>query len=896
MAKVKLPTASADVSAATLKVEFLDINEKSVYSTFSRWATDLTVMSGADYSYALFTIPQKEIEEVAGQVAASYSSSPKIRTRGRVTYCEPGKSQVMLCGSVIEYGHDLDEDAVVGRIVDDRWHLGKVLCFGRVKCDPSTDEAFFWFDAGEPLFFEPLSCIDSAYGPVFAPTFKWGHSVNDFSDPTPGNAKTKARNWRCQDVESYLRFCHYSSNSPMQTNGRYGNVRVNSDLNWPSNLANGRNWARFATNLDIQGDTLLIALQKLCRIAGPYDLYCVSGPGWRGTLSITDMSGRVGHALFNLPRSRPSYTLAQRMADPNHIQGGKLVESGIDFFDEVQIIGDPPVIETSFRTGVSESPETSVQALKIAWTLDRENAFRQFVTDGGNTKSAFLQACDIWPDVFAWYYIDPKLAKIFPDGSKYSSIPVHYTLKCLSNLLSSDNLGAVDNPLEWQPLSITVEVFDHKSSDPMDTFEDTAALWKATDRLDGLSLLLDNRIINLDGLRKRGGSATTLSTWYIGGEGHGSYEGEFMLWSDMRITIPVEHEFRVSWRESGDPNHAMYRMRSYGSKRHTYQALGNPGDYVHYERYKSHPYGQGVDEPYKSENFPDKLGSNPLFSDLLPNGGRIKKHATQRLKDVKRIGYGGSLNMSRFNPSLRPGMAINIDHSVVDTATNSGTVIKSWSFSVVRQQQLVELAMADWSQIYDLPQSIQPEAQTTPAPMGTGSKQVEYSEQGYQESPSTDQKSTDSEGYETSTSSVSKQAGNPAPSKSDRDSQREADAALVRMIEPAEPPKAKPPAGGAKGSIGTPGDAGWERMKYEEGQAKHGIYTGQAMKQLDHDRVKSQRMQEGLTPTERREQQMQRNGEKQLEGTGKKPYEASAYQRKAMKSGAEEAAANEETE
>lgn len=66
MAILKLPTPTADINAATLKIEFLDINEKSKYSTFSRWATDLTVMSGPDYSYALFTIPQTAIDELAG--------------------------------------------------------------------------------------------------------------------------------------------------------------------------------------------------------------------------------------------------------------------------------------------------------------------------------------------------------------------------------------------------------------------------------------------------------------------------------------------------------------------------------------------------------------------------------------------------------------------------------------------------------------------------------------------------------------------------------------------------------------------------------------------------------------------------------------------------------------
>ena len=55
-----------------------------------------------------------------------------------------------------------------------------------------------------------------------------------------------------------------------------------------------------------------------------------------------------------------------------------------------------------------------------------------------------------------------------------------------------------------------------------------------------------------------------------------------------------------------------------------------------------------------------------------------------------------------------------------------------------------------------------------------------------------------------------------------------------------------------KGQINQPGDAAWNRMKYEENQSTQGIHTGEALKQRDFDRVKQQRMAEASTPEDRR--------------------------------------------
>lgn len=256
--------------------------------------------------------------------------------------------------------------------------------------------------------------------------------------------------------------------------------------------------------------------------------------------------------------------------------------------------------------------------------------------------------------------------------------------------------------------------------------------------------------------------------------------------------------------------------------------------------------------------------------------------------------------MSRFNPSLRPGMSVNVDGSVIDTAVKSGTVIKSWTFSVLRQQQLVELSKADLSVIYDIPQSVQPEAQTPPPTKNTGEGEIKYEDQQYPENTSEDYRRDDYESSTSATGKVTKQASTPAPAKSERDAQREANAALVRMIEPAEAPRDRQKSKSdeiKKGQINQPGQTGWNRMKEEGTQTAKGIYTGESMKQLDHDRVKEQRRAEALTPAERRADASAEAGTKELSrGTGKSVAETNKYQRKAMMSGEEEEASRAETE
>lgn len=710
MARTKVQAGTgADLAAATMAVEFS--SSYGAFTTLTRWATDVVMVSGETPSYACFAIPQLAEDEQAGNVAAAANSSPKLRTRARINFVDNNKSYTMMSGTVIRYDHDVDSDSIVGVIQDDRYWLTKITVYGRVKCDPVSDKNSVWFDSAEECVFEPLSCVDSGYGPVFAPCYKYGWNYDELGTmPTPGQATARARNWRCVDIMEYLRnvYCNASFNA---IPSKYGNYKLPRCIQWPRNIADGYNWTRWATGFDAQqggGNDLCSVLQALARKAGPFDIY-FKPSGFSSILCITDMSGRKSSADLYMPRYKglasTGSTIAQRMSDTQAVQGGSLVESVGGYFDDVAILGDPPAIERSIDT-------LSTSILRPAWSTADEDAFKKYVKDNGEDSTAFIAACDIWPNVYACWHVDANAGKIFPDASKWKGNDPKWRASVKEHLLTGYNSDgnantygsntSTNNPMQWRPLEIPVEYS-----------VDTGSNWKVAERLDGLAMDWSHHLVFLDGLRRKGNGYT----WNTqGGE---SFDTTKMRANDMRLTIAIEGMHRIVGRGVGDPNWTSSRVEQ-GNYPATWAVVAQPLDYVDYERSQSHPFGQVCDEPYKSQNYPDKLGSgNELYSDApTATTGRLYNHANARLSDVKRISYMGSMAVSRCNPALEPGMCVNLKGSVLERSNRVGAVIKTWSFSVMRQQQLIELVSDDRGRIYDVPTSSGTPTATPPQQTG----------------------------------------------------------------------------------------------------------------------------------------------------------------------------------
>src|SRR5207249_4901395 len=122
-------------------------------------------------------------------------------------------SHTVMSGTLVQYTHTFADDSAIALCMDDKWLLSKVTVFGRMTYDPLTGRHYF--DAAAPCNFNELgypNCIDSPYGPRFAPAHRFGFKAaqgsEDYSEPSVGSATTRARSWTVQDIFNYLRSLH----------------------------------------------------------------------------------------------------------------------------------------------------------------------------------------------------------------------------------------------------------------------------------------------------------------------------------------------------------------------------------------------------------------------------------------------------------------------------------------------------------------------------------------------------------------------------------------------------------------------------------------------------------------------------------------------------------------
>lgn len=267
-----------------------------------RIAEKVVLHAGKEPSWAIVNIPCAQFgsghwDESPYTVALNQNGpAGKIKLGSRATVyarTADGKSQVLMVGTVVEVHHDIAKDSVLITIFDDRWLLSKITCFGQAQYDPETKKHGFVSNA--PCIFNLYGhpdCLDTPYGPRFAPTIRYGwKAINTAStsieggsegyqtdgEPSPGNAQARARSWRAVDVYQYLWDMHASDGKRPRCPEDYGQQKLSSDLVWPKTLGTmlGKNGNRSLHHTSIEGLTLDAALTKIASRAGPYELYCL---------------------------------------------------------------------------------------------------------------------------------------------------------------------------------------------------------------------------------------------------------------------------------------------------------------------------------------------------------------------------------------------------------------------------------------------------------------------------------------------------------------------------------------------------------------------------------------------------------------------------------------------
>lgn len=658
-----------------------------------RYATEVVRVLGPQYSYAYVGIPVNTFGDEWAPSVALQRDGPagkvKLRSRARVNMIDyNGKKIPLLVGYLVQYSHVLDEDSVIGIVMDDRWLLSKTTVFGAGIYNPRTKA--YYFDAKRPCIFNfdgYPDAIDSPYGVMFAPSklfgYKRSEAVEDTNEPIAGSAYERSRSWTCQDIANYLRRMYYTGQRPSHPMS-YGKQQLSQYIEWPESFGNQRGFNRVARHFNCENMDVGEALGRICRKAGPYEIQ-MNPVGWRGQLGLVQVNSRFGGIILTGPRYGSDVVggnINDAVQDSVRVSGGTVTESCVGFFDDVCIAGDPPALEHEF-TSYSEGG-TPVE-LENAWSQEEEDSFKKIINDNGKNEGAFLMACRAEPRVYCCYRIktgyDAIKQTLFPNF-----VPPHNP-RILPRLLSGFAQGNA-NPRDWNPREIVLE-FKDEIIEPKG--------WKPCARFDNLEIIDDGNAFMVSSLREAGDRVTFRST---------GYDPATYVASEMRITCAVEREFRITGKSRGDPNGTASRVNT--GERFSFLAVAEDGDYSHWERYHSRPNGNNVSEPYKSELFPDRCASSSpdfLFSDLKDvsrfGSPRIQLHSDHRLEDVKRIDYHGVLSMHTWNPSLKPGMMVTLD--IGGKPISPSAVIKSVRFNSQAQSQQIELQAGDNSVIYDIP-------------------------------------------------------------------------------------------------------------------------------------------------------------------------------------------------
>lgn len=717
--------SGADQTAFQLVANF---NQQGVsYGYPVRFCSRVVLVSGMSPSYAFIGMPCKEFpaDEEAFNIALKKggpAGSILLRSRCAISYSEgPGQSVNLLNGNLIKYGHNIDEDSLVGEVYDDRWIMGKITVFGRYVWDPEADICYF--DASSPLVFNKMGYPDlldhPQYGPVFAPSFKFGWRTGSYeqsAESNPGSASSATRSWRVQDANLYFR--NFYGNQSFKGAFRnsqldYGTTTLPNFIKWDASACVFEGSDRTLKDVNVNNESLLSALQALARKAGAIDLYMKPLPGLMSSLVFLNMNPKTntGSRLF-----LPDYaggSIADFMNAGDICQSGYVGESVINQFDDTAICGDSATVERycstqaggSFTVGGSrtlEPADTNDFLLFIQYIIDNQGA------KGSDAQEAFESASLIWPAALASFRIG-RGAPVF-SGTKWSD----HSLGCRFPRMKPAQLTAYNNgdqnPRNFQPREIVVEYRMTPNEIELAKNNPTwnRVEWMPAQRYDNLALNPDSTILYLTALRD------AKQTWRSEGnivvvegknvekfpDGYkGEYDGNFIYRRDIRLNVAIESDWVITGRDKTDPNNVAPRIDQSAPK-FTWLSVSQPLDYVDYTRVNSRPNGDAqIQEPWKTQNYPDRASlGNELFSDI--SSGRLPDHSTKRQADVNRIDYSGELFVARMNPSLIPGLPLSVEGSAT---IPTFAVVKCSVFDANAQGVTVQFGPPDSKEIYDTP-------------------------------------------------------------------------------------------------------------------------------------------------------------------------------------------------
>lgn len=675
-----------------------------------------------DPSTATINIPMSGVavqHEDAFKVALRKNPAYQNECRARLCWTDFEDDEItIMCGFIVERNHDLSNDSLTLKLLDDLYTLTKYTVFGQYIM--AGDGTSVYFDASKPCVFNPQgwpSCMDSPYGPVHAPSPRFGWSFDTLTEPLPGNATTQARTWRVTDVIEYLRKCFVLNSDESADGVGYADVAQNpfpavapkqldnQYISWPKGLGSQlivpdnapastnpgatRRESRFVHDMSLEADTLLAALHKVCEAAGPFKPYFTPGDGDE---SAPPFSAELG---FMFTGSPPPSDSKGKFTTTNKAVQGYLKESSEKFHKQTVVLGQPVKIERMVSsdggtvgaaaessplcfdfTGNSMGSGTSTRSgsLTPKWTTDDETAWCRYIFDNKGLLGpavAFARACEFYPLVFNAYGINRTFNYVL--GTKYESTAS--TLPQLPPLLEPYLLTGIqcrvtpgvvgtNDPSYWRPLDIYVQCFT-VAGDPSNTGAISTGTWNTPTYYDGLKLSMDRTYFELPGLRDSAEHPTFRGNInYSTTADFTSFKNQIKA-NHIRLTVVIEAQFKLFKQANKDDNATGGRVLT--SSDYVYHSV-TKDDYYEWLRKDSYPYGKRAETtslPLTADGsgkVPDACtAGNELFSDdravNSPNS-RIGFHADARQREVNRVYSGGGILLRNYEPGLSLGAVI----------------------------------------------------------------------------------------------------------------------------------------------------------------------------------------------------------------------------------------------
>ncbi len=751
--QVQAPSSNKDRLAIQLFASFYK-SGGSALPFAGRHCASVVKSCGSNPSYAMVGIPVKDSigpgnwDKTPGlSLRTNFADKIKLLSRASCGYSEAGQSVTLLNGWVVSHGHNGYEDSIVTQLFDDRHIMASYYtCFGKMVFDPSQSggKHYFLSNPSDPLVFNKWGhgdCLDTAFGPRFAPGHRFGHlgtnELDATDEPAVGDATSKTRKWTVKDILAYLRQFFYETKSRPSLGQDFGLLQLPIKyLEWPKELGNNIVENKTPQNFSLDGCNLLEAIVKTLAYAGPYELNLEPVSNLKSRLEVIDFSKRsnTGIRIFS-----PDYfnTLDDVANNPNVAEDHHIKQSCLGWVDNVVNTGDAPCIEFMASTDPADSDCVPLSLLP-GWTEVEEAIFKlrtgqgmAGTADQGDGDATFFSfASKESPSVYAWYRLNPDKNPF--DLSKHATMNQSGNFVIRPHQLTSYNNNA-SSPLGMIPREFVIEA-------KMTAFEYTKYVeslapgapnygeWRTLTRLSELQLSPCGRYIQIPGLRDLIGNSysAVVGTWLaehivydesdppVPSNAASQYGSQFFQKRHIRIQVVAESDHcLVSKRGTdADPNETARHIDSEAPK-FSLLIRNERMQYVDFlRRTKSYPCGIGglpttiriaqalLFQPLESQGhelFTDHIGDG----DLTNPKNRLDTHCQKYVDNHKRIMWEGYFQIARITPVYRVGQIITYD--APEGLQGVTGIIKCIVITSHDQKTKIEIGPPEFSTIWDGP-------------------------------------------------------------------------------------------------------------------------------------------------------------------------------------------------